>query len=150
MLDTFLPLCRAVQGVDLADPAAAERELTARLDPFGEAGRALAADMKRLLADEQLCQNGEMPVRWGRVAKPSEETLGFSIDVVLMDGAGPLHVHPEGEVSFAVTMDGAPRFDGHPEGWVVLPPGSQHVPTVEGGTMLIAYVLPEGKIEFVR
>ena len=27
--------------------------------------------------------------------------------------------------------------------------GSQHVPTVAGGTMLIVYLLPQGRIEFV-
>ena len=34
-------------------------------------------------------------------------------------------------------------------GWVVESPGSEHVPTVEGGRMLIVYLLPEGAIEFV-
>jgi hypothetical protein len=37
---------------------------------------------------------------------------------------------------------------GEPPGWVVEPPGSVHVPTVAGGTMLIVYLLPRGEIEF--
>jgi hypothetical protein len=32
---------------------------------------------------------------------------------------------------------------------VVERPGSQHVPTVAGGAMLIVYLLPKGQIEFV-
>jgi len=150
MLETFLPLCRAVSGVDLTDTAAAHAELARRLDPDGEEGQRIAGEMKALLADGQIAARGELPVQWGRVAKPGEETLGFSIDVVLMNGAGPRHRHPEGEVSFAIAMDGDPRFDGHSAGWVVLPPDSVHVPTVTGGTMLIAYLLPEGAMEFLE
>jgi len=150
MLETFLPLCRAVSGVDLTDTDAAHAELLRRLDPTGDEGQRIAAEMKVLLADGKIANRGELPVQWGRVAKPGEETLGFSIDVVLMNGAGPRHRHPEGEVSFAIAMDGDPRFDGHSTGWVVLPPDSVHVPTVTGGTMLIAYLLPEGAMEFLE
>jgi hypothetical protein len=32
---------------------------------------------------------------------------------------------------------------------VVEPPGSEHVPTVAGGRMLIVYLLPQGEIEFL-
>ena len=52
------------------------------------------------------------------------------------------------EACFAV--DGAPLFDGNPPGWTVYAPGSQHVPTVSGGLMLILYLLPLGAIEFVK
>jgi hypothetical protein len=38
---------------------------------------------------------------------------------------------------------------GQGPGWVVEAPGSQHVPTVAGGTMLIVYLLPQGRIEFL-
>ena len=67
-----------------------------------------------------------------------------------MNGPGPRHRHPDGEVSYCLAMDGEPTFDGRPPGWVVLPPDSNHVPTVEGGTMLIAYLLPGGAIEFLE
>ena len=46
-------------------------------------------------------------------------------------------------------VDGSPTFEGEPPGWVVLEPGSTHVPTVAGGTMLIVYLLPHGEMEFL-
>ncbi len=148
MLKTFDPLLRAAMGIDLTRPDAAKRELEKRFDPRGAAAKSLALELQSLLDAGAIANRGELPVRWGRVAKASESTLGFSIDVVLMNGPGPRHAHPLGEVNYCVALDGAPTFDGEPPGWVVLPPSSSHVPTVAGGTMLIVYLLPEGKIEF--
>jgi len=148
MLDTFQPLLRAAQGVDLSAPSAARAELARRFDPASAEARALNEDLKRLLAEGRVAERGELPVKYGRVSKAREETLGFSIDVVLMSGAGPQHRHPNGEVNYCVALDGAPTFDGSPPGWVVFPPDSRHVPTVAGGTMLIVYLLPAGAIEF--
>jgi hypothetical protein len=88
-------------------------------------------------------------VKWGRVTKATPESLDQSVDVVLMNGAGPKHRHPSGEVNFCVAVEGQPTFDGEPPGWVVLEPGSAHVPTVAGGTMLIVYLLPRGEMEFL-
>ena len=116
---------------------------------MGPAAEALGAELVLLLEGGRIAERGEPPVRWGRVAKASAETRGFSIDVVHMSGAGPRHLHPNGEVNFCVALEGEPTFEGAPAGWVVLPPGSTHVPTVAGGTMLIVYLLPEGKIEFL-
>ena len=64
-------------------------------------------------------------------------------------GAGPLHRHPAGEVNWCIALEGEPTFMGQPPGWVVEPPGSEHVPTVSGGRMLIVYLLPAGAIEFL-
>lgn len=150
MNEAFLPLCRAAQGIDLSDPAAACAALTARLDPRGPQGRALAAELARLYAEGEIATRGELPVKWSRVAKASPETLGFSLDAVVMNGPGPRHRHPDGEANFCVALEGAPTFDGQGPGWVVLPPGSTHVPTVTGGTMLIVYLLPQGAIEFLE
>jgi hypothetical protein len=149
MLDIFLPLLRAAEGVDLADPEAAVLELNRRLDPQGPAARETGEALKKLLAEGRVAERGALPVRYGRVAKATPETLGFSIDVVHMNGPGPLHRHPGGEVNWCVALDGKPTFDGHAPGWVVFPPGSKHVPTVAGGTMLIVYLLPQGAIEFL-
>jgi len=91
---------------------------------------------------------GEPGMKWGRLAKSSPETLGFSIDGVLMSQPGPGHTHPNGEYDLCLAMDGAPLFDGKPEGWVVYPPESWHIPTVKNGTMAILYFLPDGAIEF--
>lgn len=149
MLETFQPLLDAAHGLDLTDPAAAEAALCAKLDPEGETASALRETLRRLLKEGAIASRGELPVRWGRVAKASEESRGFSIDVVLMNGAGPEHRHPAGEVNYCIALEGNPTFDGAPPGWVVKPPDSTHVPTVEGGTMLIVYLLPEGAIEFL-
>lgn len=148
MLDTFRPLIDAAAGLDLADPDAARAELDRRLDPGGLAARELSAALGKLLAEGKIADRGAPPVRWSRVAKASPETLDQSIDVVWMSGPGPRHVHPNGEVNFCVALEGDPRFDGQPAGWVVMPPGSAHVPTVAGGTMLIVYLLPGGAIRF--
>lgn len=149
MIDTFRPLLEAAKGLDLSDPQTARTILADRLDPEGEAGRAVTEALIGLLEQGKIADRGEPPVRWGRVAKATEESLGFSIDVVHMSGPGPQHRHPAGEVNFCVALDGEPRFEDQPPGWVVLPPESTHVPRVEGGTMLIVYLLPGGEIEFL-
>ena len=96
----------------------------------------------------EIAERGELPVRYGRVAKAGPDTDGFSIDVVLMTGAGPRHTHPNGEVDYCIALDGEPTFDERPAGWVVCEAGSTHVPTVAGGTILIVYLLPDGAIDF--
>ena len=150
MLDTFQPLLRAAQGLDLSSPAEARAELARRFDPASPAAKALEKELVALLEAGKVAERGELPVKYGRVAKAGAPTLDFSIDVVHMNGAGPLHRHPNGEVNYCIALDGKPTFDGHPPGWVVFPPESRHVPTVAGGTMLIVYLLPQGAIEFVK
>ena len=150
MLDVFEPILKAAEGIDLADPAAAQTVLAQRLDPSGEAGEALKAALVALLEEGKIADRGELPVRWGRVARASDETRGFSIDVVLMNGAGPRHRHPNGEIDLCFALEGNPTFDGHPAGWVVYSEDSVHVPTVAGGTMLIVYLLPDGAMEFLE
>lgn len=150
ILETLNPLLQAASGLDLSDPAAARKTLEARFDPAGEEGKALASKLEGLLAEGQLCENGELPVRWGRVSKATEESLGFSIDVVHMNGAGPRHRHPAGEVNFCVPLSGSPSFEKQTAGWVVMAPDSIHVPAVEGGEMLIVYLLPQGEMEFIK
>jgi Domain of unknown function (DUF4863) len=150
MLDTFRPLLEAAHGLDLAQPVLARAELQKRFDPAGPAARTLRASLLRLYEEGKIAQNGALPVRWGRAAKATPETLDQSIDVVVMNGPGPLHRHPRGEVNYCIALEGAPRFDGQEPGWVVFPPASRHVPTVSGGTMLIVYLLPQGQIEFIK
>ncbi len=148
VLDTFRPLIEAASGVDLGDAESAERLLASRLDPRGSVASALNAELAELLAQGSIANRGELPVRFGRVAKATEATCGFSIDVVVMNGAGPEHRHPLGEIDYCVALEGEPFFDGRPPGWVVCPLDSTHVPTVRGGTMLVVYLLPNGSIEF--
>jgi hypothetical protein len=148
MIDTFRPLIDAARGIDLSKPATAREELRQRFDPASAAARALNAALRDLLDQGRIAERGAMPVKFGRVAKATPATDDFSIDVVHMDGAGPHHRHPRGEVNYCIALEGEPRFDGHPAGWVVMPPDSAHVPTVSGGRMLIVYLLPQGQIEF--
>lgn len=150
MLATFRPLLEAAQGLDLSRPDRARAELVRRLDPSGAPAARLNEELLALLAAGRIADRGELPVRYGRVAKATPESLEQSIDVVLMNGAGPRHRHPDGEVNWCVAVDGAPTFEHQGPGWVVLPPGSTHVPEVAGGTMLIVYLLPGGKIEFLK
>ena len=150
MLETFLPLIQAAQDLDLTDPKSAVEELERRFDPTGPEAAALNQALEGLLADGAIAGRGELPVMWSRVTKASEESQGFSIDVVRMTGPGPKHRHPKGEVNYCLARAGEPTFDGFPAGWVVMPPDSVHVPTVAGGEMLIVYLLPEGAMEFLE
>jgi hypothetical protein len=150
MIETFAPLLAAARGLDLSDPEKARLELVRRFDPAGPAARALNAELVRLADAGKIAERGALPVRYGRVAKASEATSGFSIDVVYMNGPGPKHRHPQGEVNYCIALEGTPTFVGRPSGWVVEPPASEHVPSVENGTMLIVYLLPGGAIDFVK
>lgn len=149
LIETFHPLLEAAHGVALDDPTTALKQLANKLDPQGIEARALNVKLLELLKSGAIANRGELPVKYGRVAKASAQTHDFSIDVVHMNGAGPLHRHPGGEINWCVALEGAPTFMGQPAGWVVERPGSQHVPTVAGGAMLIVYLLPQGQIEFV-
>ena len=149
MIETFAPLLDAARGLDLHDPESARAELVRRFDPTAAAARALNAELVRLDQEGKIAERGAPPVRYGRVAKASAATGGFSIDVVHMSGPGLRHRHPNGEVNYCVALEGSPTFVGQPSGWVVEPPSSEHVPSVEGGTMLIVYLLPGGAIEFL-
>ena len=148
MIEIFIPLCRAAQSVDLsADDATAQ--LNERFAYESEEGQVFVEAFKSLKEAGEVADRGELPVEWGRVSKATEETLGFSLDVVHMNGAGPDHIHPSGEASFCVPLEGEPEFEGTKSGWHVLAPGSRHIPEVTGGRMLIVYLLPNGEMEFL-
>lgn len=147
-ISAFQPLLDAARGLDLARPAECEAELRRRLDPGGPDARALNARLVDLERRGLVAHKGSAPLRFSRAAHPCAATGGYSIDVVHMSAPGPEHSHPRGEIDYCVAVQGAPTFDGRPPGWVVLPPGSRHVPSVAGGTLLIVYLLPDGAIEF--
>lgn len=138
MLTLLEPICRTIATLDLSDPD----DAVARLEA---AHPSLDAVRDAVLAADDLTPKQAGPdVRFGRLARPSPETAGLSIDAVDMTGAAAEHTHPNGEVSLCFATEGDPRFLGHAEGWVVVPPGSRHVPTVTGGRMRILYFLPDG------
>jgi len=141
------PIVEVLKGID-ANSASATEQLNTLLpldDPRIIAARTL---VEHGLTEGWLAPREAGGVKFGRVAKPSEDTHGFSIDAVEMSGPGPGHVHPNGEFDLSFALEGTPTFDGQPEGWIVLPPQSWHIPTVAGGRMGILYFLPEGAIAF--
>lgn len=135
----------AFASLSLDDPAAASAQLSEQLPLQG----AVLQHVRTLVfeaADAGVLTPKEAGgVRFGRVAK---DAMGYSIDAVEMDGPGPKHCHPNGEIDLCFTLDGDPAFCGHAPGWSVFGPGSVHVPTVAGGSMRILYFLPGGAIDF--
>ena len=144
------PLLAFAAQLDLDQPDAARDALVAEFPLSSAPIQALREHMIEEMNAGRLVQNGKDPLRYSRVFKQSEETLNFSSDAVLMNGAGPKHRHPEGEIDLCFALEGDPKFDGNPEGWVVYGKGSVHIPTVTGGQMLILYLLPNGAFEFVK
>lgn len=137
------PIATAVGSLDLSDPQAAQRALTERFPTHALSeirGLLLEANRAGLLTPKRATE----ALTFGRVAKPAPDLGGCSIDAVDMAGAGAAHMHPNGEVSLCFAVEGDPRFVGYPEGFVVVPPGSRHVPEVTAGRMVIVYFLPGG------
>ncbi len=148
LIALLTPFIHRMSSLDLGVPATATAQLEAAI-PFatleGVRGSLFAARDAGWLVPRQASPG----LRFGRLAKPSDKTLGWSIDVVDMEGAGAEHLHPNGEISLCFQDQGSPLFCGHPPGWVVVPPGSQHIPEVTGGRMLIAYFLPGGAMTWI-
>ncbi len=141
------PITAVLGSLDLADPARAAATLTAEFpldSPIVQRIRELAEAGQ---ADGTLLPKEAGGVRYGRVGKDCD---GFSVDAVWMNGPGPKHRHPRGEINLLFRQEGEPTFEGHPEGWAVFAPDSVHVPTVAGGAMLILYFLPGGAVEWIR
>ncbi len=143
LVAAFQPLADEVAKLDLVDAPAATAALNASM-PLSSLGE-LQALCEAALQEGWLAPKAATPtLSFGRLSKPTAALHGMSIDVVDMEGAGAAHTHPKGEVSLCFVQSGEPRFCGHPPGWVVVPPGSRHVPEVTGGRMLIFYFLPDG------
>ena len=101
------------------------------------------------LAEGWLMQREGGGIRFGRAIKPGGVAGPFSVDVVQMDNlAGPHHIHDTGEIGLIMPISGPARFDDMPAGWYVYPAGSDHFPTVSGGSAFVLYLLPDGKISF--
>ncbi|MEM6294201.1 MAG: DUF4863 family protein [Myxococcota bacterium] len=152
LLPPFLEKVAALDPATATDDAKAAALLDALNAAFpadSEAVSALGAAIADGVADGSVCNRGDDGARFSRLAKPSEVTHGLSVDVVSLRGGALEHSHPSGEVTLgfpASADDGAARFDGHAPGWVFMPPGSKHVPTVEGGQMFLIYFLPDGAV----
>jgi len=148
VIAALAPIIDVVRAVEPSDPSAAE-QLAERLPLDSPAMEALARLVREGVDAGWLCEKEAGGVRFCRVAKASHEgTAPHSLDAVHMTGPGPGHEHPRGEIDLCFAVSGEPTFDGQGPGWVVYPPGSWHVPTVEGGAMDILYFLPDGAIRF--
>lgn len=146
-LELVQPLTAFVAGrpIDATLVAALDRRFPAEGSDFGAIERAC----REAIAAGWMCSQGGAGRRFGRVVEAGEETHGLSVDVVeLTDAVGPHHVHPLGEVCMVMPQSPEATFLGTGRGWCVFPPGSDHHPAVAGGTALVMYLLPEGRIEF--
>ena len=144
-VELLRPLAESLRAIDVDAPdAAAQAEAAAAFG--GEQIAAIRAAATAAVDSDWLLPKQAGGIRFGRVAK---DLAGFAVDAVLMDVPGPRHRHPNGEIDLCFTTRGDARFDGQPEGWVVYGKGSEHVPTVTGGEMLILYFLPGAAIEFL-
>ena len=144
------PLLSFITALDVNNPQEAKKQLDSQYPLEHELIRNIKTAMQAGIKNQTLCHRGEPPVQFSRVFKSSKETANLSADAVLMTAPGPFHKHPSGEFDLCFALEGDPTFDGQPEGWVVYGPGSQHVPTVKNGKMMILYLLPGGAIEFVQ
>ena len=146
MLDA--PMAAAAH-TDLANAATARAALEKAYPSRGPAAQKLREEMLAAFKAGVICDRGKDAIKFSRLCKPEATPHNVSVDFVWMSGPGINHRHPKGEENLCFAVEGDPKFDGQPEGWVVFPPGSQHVPTVTGGRMLIAYFLPQGAVEWV-
>ncbi|GJM22130.1 MAG: hypothetical protein DHS20C15_20450 [Planctomycetota bacterium] len=140
----------AAAAVDLTAADDARASLERSYPSNGDDARALRTLLLEAVEAGVICDRGDEPVRYSRLAKPSDATRDFSIDFVLMSGPGIPHRHPRGEINLCFATEGDARFDGQPEGWVTFAPDSRHIPTVSQGTMLIVYFLPGGDVEWIK
>lgn len=138
-------LISAIDAIDAAAPEDATRHLVEARPFDGPEVRGILDLCQQGLAEGWLLPHEAGPsVRFGRLDK---DMGGYAVDAVLMaDGHGRGHTHTRGEINMCFPVHGEPLFDGHAPGWVVFPPGSHHVPTVTGGTMLFLYFTPGGDV----
>lgn len=146
-LDRLSPVLAFARTLDVKDPAAAKAALDEAFPMDGDTMLELRALVRRGVEERWLAEREAGGVRFSRPRK-AQDASDVSVDVVHMDRPGPGHTHPNGEIDLCFAVSGEPRFDGSLEGWVVYPPASWHVPTVEGGVMDIVYFLPAGAIRF--
>lgn len=146
LLAALAPVSAFVRTLDLQDPPRAVAALRERFPLEGDELTRVRALLREGVEARWVADRENEGIRFSRLQKAGDD--GLSIDVVHMDKPGPGHTHPNGEVDLCFAVSGAPKFDGNEPGWTVYPPGSWHVPTVEGGVMDIVYFLPNGAIEF--
>ena len=149
-LKAIFPLLEHCKDLDLSKPQEAKTSLEKAFPFEGEFVCNLVAKVKSAIACQEICNRGQLPLKFSRISKAAPDSLHFSVDIVHMSGEGPHHCHPKGEIDLCIALSGDPLFDNNPQGWVVYGEGSSHVPTVENGEMVILYLLPNGAFELVE
>ena len=143
------PISIFVKQLDLQDPKAAEAALNRKWPETSPEVAALRTAALAALRSGAICTKENGGIKFSRVLKPEHDAGGCSIDAVAMkDCSGPVHTHTKGEVCFCIQTEGKPAFEGRTDTWVVMRSGSRHMPTVQGGAMLILYWWPEGAVEW--
>ena len=156
LLELLAPILARVAELDIGSHHSKTevRTLEATLEhefPYeGEHVQAIGRTIERGIAAGELANRGEGDSRFSRLAKPSPQNHGLSIDIVSMVGAGLEHTHPAGEITigFPAQPGSTCRFEDRAPGWVCLAPGSRHVPRVDGERMNLIYFLPGGAVEW--
>lgn len=138
----------AVDGTALDD--ALQRKLNQTFPPGGDVFRRLESACREGIAGGWMCTQGGGKRKFGRIFEPAPDLAGFSVDVVDIDAlVGNYHRHPNGEIDLIMPQTEGATFDARSSGWLVYAPGSGHRPTVKRGRVLVLYLLPQGKIEWV-
>ncbi len=150
LIEALSPVLDELTALDPADTSAAQLHLNSALPLDDPRIQKIREAFEQGVEEGWLCDREGGNARFSRVAKPSPETRGFSIDAVRMSGPGVWHRHTAGEIELCFARNSGATFDGQPEGWVVYGPGTEHVPTVDGGEMDILYFLPGGQVEWKK
>jgi hypothetical protein len=111
---------------------ALETTLNTRFPADGALFCAIESQCQTGIAAGWMCEREHAGISFGRVINTDPDLAGFSVDVVKMaDVVGPHHRHPLGEIDMVMPLDPTARFDES-----------------AGGTAIVLYLLPQGKIEF--
>ena len=138
----------AIEGAPL--DSALERKLNESFRAGGETFRDLEAACHQGIAEGWMCTQGSGKRKFGRIFEPDADLSGFSVDVVDIDDlVGNYHRHPLGEIDLVMPITPGATFDYRGAGWLVYQPGSGHRPTVKRGRVLVLYLLPQGRIEWI-
>jgi len=145
------PILEFLAKQDVSNAKSLQAELNQRYPLESSDIQGLKALFAEGVEQGWLCDREGGGAKFSRVAKAGDNSANYSIDAVRLSGPGVWHRHTNGEIDLCFASAGdAPEFDGHPPGWVVFAPGSDHVPTVNGGQMDILYFLPGGALEWKR
>lgn len=136
-----------LSALDLRRPEDAQATLQQKYPLVGDYLVEVRRLCERGVEEGWLCTDERGGIRYSRLTGPSK-WFPYSVDAVELDGDGPPHGHPKGEINIGWQLDGDPKFCGQGPGWAVFAPGSHHVPSVCGGKMFLLYFLPNGAIEW--